>query len=777
MSDELWDAAEKGDSAKVERLLSNSSIDVNFRGPRKDTPLIIAARKGHLQVVERLVKDPRVDRNAENVMNFPAFNIACQEGHYEIVVFLSKVPKINLNRVTASADTPLASAFLSGSKEIIQYLKNLKAQTTSTENQIRFIIENLAPSSTQFLTAIGLLLENLLIDVKVRQAILEAKILDMMVQNFKSYSSEQVHYSNRLIYRVIGIDSIKNHILRLNGYAELARANSRCGWTARNLGSFAFTLRSIQTRNAMVSGFPQIIDDVTETMKTSAVVGAPAIILALTGLPNSPPGKDGLATIAASRLLETLQPDDRSNATLDALQNLAAMDNARGFLVKQGASRKLEPLTEDLSAPRGLAACLIIALLSASESEQASQVGNQIKPTPDRIVKKVVETMNIIANTLTRKVNTTPGFSADAQIILKAVSSLISNEGNINLLKELKVAEVIVTFLRNRKQDLLDDDFDCLQQAICVVWCLAFHEEIRQALLTAGIVDLIRSFVVVDHEGAKDVIDKALFTLRPPTSHVSLERTPSSSLLISPQIMISYCWAQKQRMRELAAYLKAQGFNIWIGIEQMEGSVLEAMASAIESSSLIIIGLSSHYKESQACRTEAEYAYKLKKQILYVMAEDSYGPNGWLGALLGSKLWYKPWNSTQALEPEEVVKQIQKLFSDRGVTQAVSSSISQHPPPPPAATLASVSAPKSTSQSKEREIAAWKNEQVLNWLSIVDLKSIGSIAKENGWNGRVLVGMHLVLRDMAFIQHCKDEGIDTVKEQTEFRTELKFLFE
>jgi len=81
--------------------------------------------------------------------------------------------------------------------------------------------------------------------------------------------------------------------------------------------------------------------------------------------------------------------------------------------------------------------------------------------------------------------------------------------------------------------------------------------------------------------------------------------------------MISYCWSQQNKIKQVANHLKSFQIPIWIDVEQMEGSVLEAMADAVEQASVVIIGVSSHYKESQACRTEAEYAYKLKKELIF----------------------------------------------------------------------------------------------------------------------------------------------------------------
>ncbi len=39
--------------------------------------------------------------------------------------------------------------------------------------------------------------------------------------------------------------------------------------------------------------------------------------------------------------------------------------------------------------------------------------------------------------------------------------------------------------------------------------------------------------------------------------------------------------------------------------------------------------------------TEANYAYKLKRPIIPLLMEEGYDPDGWLGIILGTKLYYK----------------------------------------------------------------------------------------------------------------------------------------
>ncbi len=45
------------------------------------------------------------------------------------------------------------------------------------------------------------------------------------------------------------------------------------------------------------------------------------------------------------------------------------------------------------------------------------------------------------------------------------------------------------------------------------------------------------------------------------------------------------------------------GFKVWIDVDQMEGSTLEAMAAAVENAAVVIIAVSEKYKQSPNCRT------------------------------------------------------------------------------------------------------------------------------------------------------------------------------
>lgn len=55
-------------------------------------------------------------------------------------------------------------------------------------------------------------------------------------------------------------------------------------------------------------------------------------------------------------------------------------------------------------------------------------------------------------------------------------------------------------------------------------------------------------------------------------------------------------------------------------------------------------------KESANCRLEAQYAMQQQKEMVPILLEEGYKPTGWLGMLLGVRLWYGFFGSVLASE-------------------------------------------------------------------------------------------------------------------------------
>lgn len=72
----------------------------------------------------------------------------------------------------------------------------------------------------------------------------------------------------------------------------------------------------------------------------------------------------------------------------------------------------------------------------------------------------------------------------------------------------------------------------------------------------------------------------------------------------------------------------------------MNGSILDAMAEAVEKSSIVLICVCEKYKLSENCQLEAKYAHKLHKEIIPIIMEKGYEKvDGWLGILLSDRLY------------------------------------------------------------------------------------------------------------------------------------------
>ncbi|WAQ98361.1 hypothetical protein MAR_022734 [Mya arenaria] len=106
-------------------------------------------------------------------------------------------------------------------------------------------------------------------------------------------------------------------------------------------------------------------------------------------------------------------------------------------------------------------------------------------------------------------------------------------------------------------------------------------------------------------------------------------------------IMISYCWSDKEMVLRIYQALVAANLKIWIDVQEMHKymNVLEGMARAVEEASIILVCFSDKYKQSRNCRTEAEYLFAKQKEFIPLKMQRGYQADGWLGALIGVKLY------------------------------------------------------------------------------------------------------------------------------------------
>ena len=68
-------------------------------------------------------------------------------------------------------------------------------------------------------------------------------------------------------------------------------------------------------------------------------------------------------------------------------------------------------------------------------------------------------------------------------------------------------------------------------------------------------------------------------------------------------VMISYQWDVQRLVIQLKNKLQAEGYKVWMDIDEMGGSTLESMATAVENASVVLVCVSQKYKESPNCRS------------------------------------------------------------------------------------------------------------------------------------------------------------------------------
>jgi hypothetical protein len=129
----------------------------------------------------------------------------------------------------------------------------------------------------------------------------------------------------------------------------------------------------------------------------------------------------------------------------------------------------------------------------------------------------------------------------------------------------------------------------------------------------------------------------------------------------SQQIMFSYNHDCKELTTKICQYLRQSGYRTWMDIDDMHGSTLDCMAHAVEQSTVIIICITEKYKQSPNCQSEAEYAYRLRKPLIPVLLQSKYKPDGWLGMLLGTRLYIDFTKNDFDTNYKKLVKEIEVI--------------------------------------------------------------------------------------------------------------------
>ena len=93
--------------------------------------------------------------------------------------------------------------------------------------------------------------------------------------------------------------------------------------------------------------------------------------------------------------------------------------------------------------------------------------------------------------------------------------------------------------------------------------------------------------------------------------------------------MLSYQWDAQGTIHRGNESLMARGYLTWFDLTNMKGSTMDAMSDAIEGADVMLYGVSLRYKESANCRLEANYAHQQELDMIPLMMQQEYKPQGW----------------------------------------------------------------------------------------------------------------------------------------------------
>jgi hypothetical protein len=395
---------------------------------------------------------------------------------------------------------------------------------------------------------------------------------------------------------------------------------------------------------------------------------------------------------------------------------------------------KLNVLQDLSSNPSAKILCFTIISNIATDDE-LKRISKENTEIIESIVNKVSTLANMSKDKNCKRTN-------DGWHLLELMNALFSfsksDEIKFILYNDFKMNNILRTIIYNGNKIEQESAFKLLYQ-------LCFDEHIAKDILNdQRLFDLIKqeSNNNKNCKGIQMVIDNKF-------------NKKSNINQNNKHIMISYNSKSRDYCLQIKNELENIGKKVWIDIDNITGSSLEAMAKAIEQSECVLVCMTEMYKESPNCRLEAEYIIQLNKPFVPIIMQKGYKPNGWLGIILGSKIFIDINKHNSVKECfEKILQQI------NAVTEY---------------NLVSIKKDIVIDINKKFPIAAsWSQSQVLDWMNEKKF-SIYLNQKLDTYNGELLFHLFNIYNKNPefFYQQISKESNDNVN----FFDIVKFTFE
>ncbi|XP_078572363.1 uncharacterized protein LOC144859530 [Branchiostoma floridae x Branchiostoma japonicum] len=349
-------------------------------------------------------------------------------------------------------------------------------------------------------------------------------------------------------------------------------------------------------------------------------------------------GKAGLFPMLIEDLKQykkTFQTNQAHNwlvrCSLGILHNCAKVMENRAILRPLGLIDQLLPWINTSDEELKTVTVMTLAYIVGEED-------NDLIMADDSVISFI---MTVFEEAVDSELMRSQGFSAMEMAM--GISQLAQNDDNKVMIVKKGALPLLVQLMET-------GDEEEQEQGANAVWQLAFHDDNKDKIRAEPrlmyqlkrLKDSKNPETAKAANGALWVLDKQAREEKAKELSEKSEESSREDLQggSGPHIMISYQWDHQKTLVKVKDRLQSYGYRVWMDLEQMGGSTLQAMAEAVENSVVVLICMSQKYKESPNCRTEAEYTFQLRKQIVPLMMEGKYKPDGWLGAILGAKLYF-----------------------------------------------------------------------------------------------------------------------------------------
>ena len=110
---------------------------------------------------------------------------------------------------------------------------------------------------------------------------------------------------------------------------------------------------------------------------------------------------------------------------------------------------------------------------------------------------------------------------------------------------------------------------------------------------------------------------------------------PKFSLSSDSEIYISYCNQDQHGALSIREKLQKVGKRGRVLSNFLDSRELQRQAEAVEDASIVLCCLSNDFIDNKFCELEVQYAYRLKKKMVFMQMQENYKPKGWIGMVIG----------------------------------------------------------------------------------------------------------------------------------------------